>query len=409
MELKISNQSTYFLQSYIVNQGKYTRYILKLLDDKRFKLKIFEKNKDLELYTEFLPKIRELLFSTFDLDDIEKMEKFKNLPNETKAAILSKYSSITFEYDLTKEIKGKIDDENSIFFKIDKIGIVLFNTGIVFIYIKTILENSSNFSDVLEFNNKFRDLKKRENKVENIKIQAGAFENIEEIQDFIASIIGSNVDFLKLNIDTEKFFTFSLAFLDKEYWNEEKDFKNIEEEFLKYINIVPGHTNANSLSNDGTRIIANSKYSKMGISKLGVNILGSDFDTQNKNRLAKKFDKDYLYIYILSLYLKIYLKKTNYKFKQGKEIEKVRKEFIDFTKNIFIQEITSNDIESLYYTYIKDVLEIEQLYDNVKNKYNVLYNELKIEKNEIRTRIVTVLLIVTLLINIVNLVLFFKT
>ena len=409
MELKISNQSTYFLQSYIVNQGKYTRYILKLLDDKRFKLKIFEKNKDLELYTEFLPKIRELLFSTFDLDDIEKMEKFKNLPNETKAAILSKYSSITFEYDLTQEIKGKIDDENSIFFKIEKIGMVLFNTGICFIYLKTNLENSSKFSDVLEFNNKFRELKKRDKRIENIKIQAGAFENIEEIQDFIASIIGSNVDLLKLNIDTEKFYTFSLTFLDKEYWNEEKDFKNIEEEFLKYINILPGHTNANSLSNDGTRVIANSKYSKIGISKLGVNILSSDFDTQNKNILAKKFDKDYLYIYILSLYLKIYLKKINYKFKQGKEIEKVRKEFIDFTKNIFIQEITSNDIESLYYTYIKDVLEIEQLYDNVKNKYNVLYNELKIEKNEIRTRIVTVLLIVTLLINIVNLILFFKT
>ena len=405
MELKITDQYTYFLQSYIVNTGKLTKYILKLLNDKRFKLKIFEKNKDLELYTSFLPKIREFLFSTFDLDDIEKKANFDKLPIETQAAILAKYPSVTFEYDLEQEIQGKTTDENSIFFQIKKLGIVIFNTGICFLYIKTNLENESNFSNLLNFNNKFRDIKQDENSFKNIKIQEGSFEDIEEIQDFIKSIIGSNIDTLKLNIDTERFYTYSYACIDKDFWNKEKPFEELKEEFFKYVNILPENCNKNNLIYEGTKIISNSKYSKIGISKLGVNVLCSDYDIENKTVFSKKFETDYLYIYILSLYLKIALKQLNYKFKQGKELSKVREEFIEFTKNLFIQEVNSNDIESLYFTYLKEVLEIEQLYDTVKNKYNILYNELKIEKNEKMSGIIIVVLAVTLILNIINFIL----
>ncbi len=405
MELKITEQYTYFLQSYIINTSKLTKYILKLLNDKRFKLKIFEKNKELELYTSFLPKIREFLFATFDLDDLEKKENFDKLPIETQAAILAKYPSIIFEYDLEQEIQGKTIDENNLFFKIKKLGIVVFNTGICFLYIKTNLENESNFSNLLNFNNKFRDIKQNEDSFKNIKIQAGSFENIEKIQDFIKSIIGSNIDTLKLNIDTERFYTYSYACIDKEFWNKEKPFEEIKEEFFKYVNIQPNNYNKNNLIYEGTKIIANSKYSKIGISKLGVNVLSSDYDMDNKTIFSKKFETEYLYIYILSLYLKIALKQINYKFKQGKELGRVREEFIEFTKNLFIQEVTSNDIESLYFTYLKEVLEIEQLYDTVKNKYNILYNELKIEKNEKMSRIIIVVLAITLILNIINFIL----
>ena len=111
---------------------------------------------------------------------------------------------------------------------------------------------------------------------------------------------------------------------------------------------------------------------------------------------------------MLTLYLKIYLKKLNYEFKEGKNVEKSRKSFISFTKNILIQEITSEDIGSLYYNYLKEALEVEKAYNDVKNKYNILYSELKIEKSEKNTKLVVAVLIATLVLNIINFILYFK-
>ena len=115
-----------------------------------------------------------------------------------------------------------------------------------------------------------------------------------------------------------------------------------------------------------------------------------------------------MYTYILSLYLKLYIKKLNYEFKEGKNLEKIRKEFVKFTKNIWIQEVTSEDIGSLYYNYTKEALEIEKIYNEVKNKYNILYSELKIEKSEKTTKIMIGILIASLIFNIINFVLYFK-
>ena len=166
--------------------------------------------------------------------------------------------------------------------------------------------------------------------------------------------------------------------------------------------------NTNSLIKENSKVIATSKYAKIGLSKLGVNLLSSDCDINNYTVLPTEFENQYFYIYILSLYLKVYLKKLNYEFKEGKEIEKTRKKFIDFTKNLWIQEITSEDIGSLYYTYLKDVLEIEKIYNDVKNKYNILYSELKIEKNEKMSGFIFLILIVTLITNIINFIIYLR-
>ena len=139
------------------NKNNYTKYLCKLLKDERFELRIFQKEKDLELYTYFLPKIRDFLFRTFEFNK-SKSNRFNELPVETQAALLSEYPSVTFECNLSKDMQGKTIDENSIFFKIQKIGIVCFNTGICFLYIKTNVEESKQFADVLNFNYKFRDI-----------------------------------------------------------------------------------------------------------------------------------------------------------------------------------------------------------------------------------------------------------
>ena len=105
------------------------------------------------------------------------------------------------------------------------------------------------------------------------------------------------------------------------------------------------------------------------------------------------------------------MKKLNYEFKEAKDskdIEITRKKFIDFTKKLWIQEITSDDMGSLYYSYLKEVLEIEKLYNDVKNKYNVLYSELKIEKSEKMSGFIIAILIATLAFNIVNFIICLK-
>lgn len=411
MELKTRYQYTYFIHTFTIKENKYSRYILRLLKDPRFKLRVFKKDKDLEIYTHFLPKIKEFLFGTFDLDDRSKQAKFDDLPIETRAAVLSKYPSITFEYELEQDIQGKTVDENSIFFKIQKIGLVLFNTGIGSLYLKTNIEGSEDFSDVLNFNYKFRDINQECNNLknyENIKVQANSFENIEAIQDFINNITGPNIEALKLNLDIERFYTYSYTCIKQEAWNVSKSFDNIKNDFLKYVNILSNDSNTNSVMCENSKVLGLSKYAKLGISKLGVNLLSSDCDINNYTVLPAEYENQYFYTYILSLYLKVYLKKLNYEFKEGKQIEITRKKFINFTKRLWIQEITSDDMGSLYYSYIKDVLEIEKSYNDVKNKYNILYSELKIEKSEKMSGFVILVLVATLVFNIINFILSLK-
>ena len=64
MELKTRYQYTYFIYPFILKESKYIKYIMRLLRDKRFNLRVFAKDKDLELYVNFLPKIREFLSKT---------------------------------------------------------------------------------------------------------------------------------------------------------------------------------------------------------------------------------------------------------------------------------------------------------------------------------------------------------
>lgn len=411
MELKTSYQYTYFIHTYIIKESRYIKYICKLLKDSRFKLKVFSKEKNIEIYTQFLPKMRDFLFKTFELEDKQKMEKLNRLPIETRAALLAEYPSLTFEYELPKDIQGKTIDENSIFFKIQKIGLVLFNTGICFLYLKTNIENSENLTDILNFNYKFRDINQECNNLknyENIKVQADSFDNVEVLQEFISSITGPNIDALKLNLDVERFYTYSYACIKQDVWNTNNSFENIKNEFYKYVNILPNDNSKNSVIPKNTKVIANSKYSKIGISKLGVNLLSSDCDINNFTLLPNEFENQYFYTYILSLYLKVYLKQLNYKFRKGNNIKKIRKEFIDFTKNLWIQEITSNDIGSLYYKNLKEVLQIDKIYSEVKNKYDILYRELKIEKDEKISIAIVCILVATLVFNVLNFIIYFR-
>ena len=115
MELKTKYQYTYFIYPYIIDKSKYNKYILKLLKDKRCEFKIFEKEKDMNIYNYFLPHFRSYVFPTFYLRG-ENLKEFKDLTAEAQSKIISGQTVACFNYHLADTVKGKVDNSNMRYF-----------------------------------------------------------------------------------------------------------------------------------------------------------------------------------------------------------------------------------------------------------------------------------------------------
>ena len=241
MEQKTKYQYSYFIYPYIIEEKKYSKYLLRLLKDKHCKLKIFEKEKDLNLYTYFLPKIRETMFWSFGYSK-NKIKKLEELDVDIKSTLLSKNECNVFEYDLGENVQGKVGENSGIFFNIQKVEIICFKTGICFILFKTIVEENDKFSDVLNFNYKFREINATYSSLkdyENIHLQTNSFKDIKELSGIIKNITGPNVNTENINLDLDRFLTYSYVCLEQESWNRENDFDNIKDEFIKFTNVLP--------------------------------------------------------------------------------------------------------------------------------------------------------------------------
>ena len=349
MELKTKYQYTYFLYPFMVKENRYLKYILKLLKNQNCKLKIFQKEKDIGIYTYFVPKIRNYMFSTFTFNKA-KIKKFEELSVDTQAAILAKMPCVMFEYTFPKDIQGKTDKESGIFFTIQKIEIICFNTGICFLNIKTNVENSDKFSDVLNFNYKFRSITVEEDlsSYDNIRIQTDIFDDVKILKAFIEELTGPNqLEIRNIDIDTERFFTHSYTCIDQENWKQKDDFNNIKSMYKKYAKVLPNDNNTLYNSNE-IKVMSNWNYAKLGITKAGTTLFTSSAEINNYTVLPYEYENQYLYTYVLSLYMKIYIKLINFELKHGLNVSAARKKFIDFTKNLWIQEITTDDIATLY-------------------------------------------------------------
>lgn len=402
MELKTNYQYTYFIHPFVIKEGKYQKYILKMLKDKDFKLKTFQKEKDFKMYQYFLPKTRDFLFSSFSFGS-SKLKKLEELPDETRAALLSKYPCNIFEYRINKDIQGKVDDSKGIFFTISKIEIVCFETGICFLVMKTNIEDDNSFSSVLNFNYKFRDINGEAtlDTFDNIRLQTNSFSSTETFRDFIRKVTGSNLDALKLDIDTERFLTYSYVCIDQEAWSSNTDFEKIAHYYIRFANVLPAD-NSRKLEEEKITTISSWKYAKLGLSKLGVMLFSSSEDMNNYTILPDEFENQYLYTYIINLYKKIYLKRIELELKDPKQVKKARKKFIDFTKNLWITEITDDETGTMLNHRIAETLELESLYSQVKNKYDILYKDLNIEKDRTSTIIIGLVLAASLIFNILN-------
>ena len=411
MELKTKYQYTYFIYPYAIKETRYTKYLLKLLKDENCKLRIFKKDKDLNLYSYFSHRSREYMFNSFNLSK-SRITKLEELPIETKAAILAKNPCTIFEYNIKKDIQGKteIEEKNGIFFKISKMEIICFNTGICFLAIKTNIEESDKFSDLLNFNYKFRDINQEfanMNNYDNIRVQTDFFDDVKYFKEFIESLTGPSLESLKLDINTERFLTYSYVCIDQENWNNTNEFDKIKSSYIKFLNILPSD-NSVDYSKENIKVISKWKYAKLGVTKQGVTLFSSSSDLNNYTVFPQEFEEQYLYTYIMAIYTKIYLRKINIEFRNGTNVNKTRKEFIKFTQTLWINEITSEDTGSLYYQYLKDVLELNNLYYDTKNKYDILYKELNIEKSSKTNVGIVILLVITLIINAISIIYLLK-
>lgn len=410
MERKIKYQYSYFIYPYIIDEKKYDKYLLKLLKDKHCTLKMWEKEKDLNLYTYFLPKVRDYLFWSFSYSN-EKKRKLEELDLEMKSVLLSKYPCSMFEYKLGEEVQGKIGEENGIFFEIQNIKIICFKTGVCFLLLKTTIEGESDFSDVLNFNYKFRDINSEFislKNYENIRLQTNSLKDMKELSTVIRSITGTNKDAKEMNLEEERFLSYSYVCLDQANWNKEEDFINLQEEFIKFSNILPSNYQVRYCKERHEKqIVSLSKYIKMGFTKQGTVFLTSSIHPENYTKMPFTFEQEYLYTYVLTLYKKIYLKKMNLEFKRTKKFEKTRNELFDFTREIWIQEITEEEEGSSLYEKWKDTLELEYLYAEIKNKYDIGYKDLNIEKTRKTNYFIIAILVGTLTFNVINFILLY--
>ena len=128
----------------------------------------------------------------------------------------------------------------------------------------------------------------------------------------------------------------------------------------------------------------------------------SNIDIYNYTKLPFEYENEYLYTLIICLYQRIYLKKLERDFKDKKDILKTRQNFSKFTKEIWMNEITNSSKGTIIYNQLKENFELEKIYVEIKNKYNVIYKELNIDKEKRANKIILIILAISIAFNIIN-------
>lgn len=406
MELMTKYQYTYFIYPYLIDNGGYQKYMQKLLKNKKCKLRIFEKEKDMHLYQYFLPDIRNFAFWSFGLKK-DSLREFEQLNIGLKAKLLSEHECNVFQYELKKDIQGKVGQDGGIFFDISEIKIICFKTGICFLLFKTNLSEDKSFTDILNFNYKFREVNSKTysmKEYENIRLQSDMFKDITEISDMIKEITEDSSELIKTNFDNEKMMVYSYCCLDQNFWNDDTEDEFIDSMFEKYRMILPaGKQIPDKIGEKKSTQILDSKFVRYGISSSGTVLLTSDIQTQNYTIIAQKFESEYLYTYILELYKKLLLKTISQNFNKTGDFKKVEQSFLKFTKNLWIQELTEDEFGNVLASRWIEYLKTEEIFFRLKNKYDILYKKYNVEEVSQKNGKFAIAIVVLIVIGVINL------
>lgn len=405
MELMMKYQYTYFIYPYVIGKAGYGRYMQKLLKDKKCKLRIFEKEKDMHLYQYFLPDIRDYMFWSFGLSK-QGLRSFEELDVSLKAKLLAEHECNIFGYELPEDLQGKIGEKGGIFFEISEIKLVCFRTGICFLLLKTALLESKAFTDVLNFNYKFREINSKTysmKKYENIHLQSDTFKDVTEISSFIKQITGNYEESKEINLDNEKMMVYSYCCLDQNSWNDETEKDAIQNLFEKYrLLLSAGKQMADKVEVRKDTELSESNYVRYGFSNAGTVLFTSDIHTTNYTTVPQKYESEYLYTYIIELYKKFLLKKINYDFNQSGNFKKVEKAFLKFTKELWIQDITDDEFGKILSKKWHEYLDIEEVFLKLKSKYDILYKQYNVEEVSKKNSKFAIAIVVLIVIGVIN-------
>lgn len=412
MELMTKYQYTYFIYPYIIEEDKYKKYLQSLLRNKKCKVRFFNEQKDIHLYTYFLPSIRDYMFWSFGLTR-EGVKDFKRMDISLQATLLSEHNCNIFNYELPENLQGKVETNNGIFFEISEIKIICYKTGICFLVFKTNLENTESFSDVLNFNYKFREVNSSAynlKEYENIKIQSSSFKSVKDISVLIKELTGSNSISKKANIGNDKFFVYTYSCLDQKNWNENTETEELDNIFEKYRSVLPANSqildDKYSMINENKeqqKSMYKNQYIRYGFTATSTVLLTSNVNTANFTTVPQKFESEYLYTYILVLYKKILLNKLNYDFNiRFKEAET---EFLDFTKKLWIQDVTNEEFGRRLETNWMENLNVEKTFYKLKSEYDVTYKKSNVDALRKSSNTTKIVLLIILIINIIAIIL----
>ena len=418
-EEKFKYQYTYHILPYIY-EGRYDEYLTRLLKDTNIIEYRYDKIKNLEIFSYFKKDILESMFYEFPYKETEKISIQK------KVNKLLKYESVTFEYDIIDKEKNKISmndivrvagneeynnnekDKGNIKFDIEDFKIIVFKSGIAFIILKTVLINTRYISDVMDFNYRFKSiLSKRDiiKKLDNIEIcllgdEVNGFEKLKQI---ILNYVGKNKN-NKLLENNEEFYTFSYLCMDNIYINEENNKNILKNIYLKYSRILQSSYDTEGLDEETivSKNMTEIKDTNIGITKISSMLLCSGIDPFNFTVLPRDYETKMLYTYIITLYQKLFLVMINKEItsENNKKQKLGRIKFNDFISKMWYNEITLSEKGSIYYEYLKKILEINKTFDETQLKYKLIFRYNKTSKSNIFYKIMGMIGIISIGLNI---------
>ena len=418
-EEKFKYQYTYHILPYIY-EGRYDEYLTRLLKDTNIIEYRYDKIKNLEIFSYFKKDILESMFYEFPYKETEKISIQK------KVNKLLKYESVTFEYDIIDKEKNKISmndivrvagneeynnnekDKGNIKFDIEDFKIIVFKSGIAFIILKTVLINTRYISDVMDFNYRFKSiLSKRDiiKKLDNIEIcllgdEVNGFEKLKQI---ILNYVGKNKN-NKLLENNEEFYTFSYLCMDNIYINEENNKNILKNIYLKYSRILQSSYDTEGLDEETivSKNMTEIKDTNIGITKISSMLLCSGIDPFNFTVLPRDYETKMLYTYIIILYQKLFLVMINKELtsENNKKQKLGRIKFNDFISKMWYNEITLSEKGSIYYEYLKKILEINKTFDETQLKYKLIFRYNKTSKSNIFYKIMGMIGIISIGLNI---------
>ena len=418
-EEKFKYQYTYHILPYIY-EGRYDEYLIRLLKDTNIIEYRYDKIKNLEIFSYFKKDILESMFYEFPYKETEKISIQK------KVNKLLKYESVTFEYDIIDKEKNKISmndivrvagneeynnnekNRGNIKFDIEDFKIIVFKSGIAFIILKTVLINTRYISDVMDFNYRFKSiLSKRDiiKRLDNIKIcllgdEVNGFEKLKQI---ILNYVGKNKN-NKILENNEEFYTFSYLCMDNIYINEENNKNILKNIYLKYSRILQSSYDTEGLDEETivSKNMTEIKDTNIGITKISSMLLCSGIDPFNFTVLPRDYETKMLYTYIITLYQKLFLVMISKELtsENNKKQKLGRIKFNDFISKMWYNEITLSEKGSIYYEYLKKILEINKTFDETQLKYKLIFRYNKTNKSNIFYKIMGMIGIISIGLNI---------